>query len=175
LGRSACGKTRAFDPGQAGREAKQRDMVNRLQTIKTRQITIEERDEIAKVVEDNDLPTVDIEVFFEYDSAAITPQAELTLGKLGQALSSDKLKGSVFLVAGHTDAQGSDDYNLGLSDARSNSVRAFLVEEFDIAPGQLIALGFGERQLKNADDPLAGENRRVQVVNVASTATAKAE
>ena len=168
-------KTRAFDPGQAEREAKQRDLVNRLQSIKTRQITVEERDEIAKVVKDNDLPTVDLEVFFEYDSAEITPEAKPTLVKLGQALSSDKLKGSVFLVAGHTDAQGSDDYNLSLSNARANSVRAYLVEEFDIAPGQLVALGFGEEQLKNADDPSAGENRRVQVVNVASTATAKAE
>ena len=168
-------KFRSFDPGLAGREAKQRDLVNRLQTIKTRQITVEERDEIAKVVKDNDLPTVDLEVFFEYDSAKITPEARPTLAKLGQALSSDQLKGSIFLVAGHTDAQGSDDYNLSLSNARANSVKVFLVEEFDIAPGQLVALGFGEEQLKNADDPSAGENRRVQVVNVASTATAKAE
>ncbi len=168
-------KTRGFDPGQAGREAMQRDLVNRLQNIKTRQITVEERDDIAKVVKENDLPTVDLEVFFEYDSAEITPEAKPTLAKLGQALSSDQLKGPMFLVAGHTDAQGSADYNLGLSNARANSVRAFLVEEFKIAPGQLVALGFGEEQLKNADDPSAGENRRVQVVNVASTATAKAE
>ena len=39
------------------------------------------------------------------------------LKQLGAALSDEKLKGSVFLVAGHTDAKGSDAYNLSLSDA----------------------------------------------------------
>jgi hypothetical protein len=47
-------------------------------------------------------------------------------------------------------------------------VREFLIKKFEIAPDQLVAVGFGEEQLKNADDPDAGENRRVQVVNMAS-------
>jgi hypothetical protein len=72
------------------------------------------------------------------------------------------------MVAGHTDGRGSAEYNLGLSNARAKSVREFLIKKFDIAPDQLVAVGFGEEQLKNADDPDAGENRRVQVVNMAS-------
>ena len=161
-------KFRAFDPAQAERESRQSDLVKRLQREKTRQITVEERQEITEVVEENDLPAIDLEVFFAFDSAEITPEALPILKKLGAALSDDKLKGSVFLVAGHTDAKGSDDYNLGLSDSRAKSVQRFLIEQFDIDPKQLVAIGFGEEQLTNKEDPRAAENRRVQVVNIAS-------
>jgi len=161
-------KYRAFDPGQAQREKKQEELVSKLRGMKTRQITVEERKEIAEVVKENDLPAIDLEVFFDYDSAAITDEALPILEKLGEALNSDTLKGSVFMVAGHTDGRGSADYNLGLSNARAKSVREFLIEKFEIAPDQLVAVGFGEEQLKNAEDPEAGENRRVQVVNMAN-------
>jgi outer membrane protein OmpA-like peptidoglycan-associated protein len=150
------------------KEAKQADLVGRLQAAKTRQITVEERKEIVDVVKENDLPAIDLEVFFEFDSAEITPAALPTLETLGAALGADQLKGSIFLVAGHTDAKGSDAYNLGLSDARAKSVRGFLIEMFQIDPTQLVAVGFGEEQLKNTDEPFAGENRRVQVVNMAA-------
>jgi outer membrane protein OmpA-like peptidoglycan-associated protein len=161
-------KFRSFDPGQAQREQKQEQLVTKLRGMKTRQITVEERKEIADVVKENDLPAIDLEVFFDYDSAAITGEALPILDKLGAALNSDKLKGSVFMVAGHTDAHGSADYNLGLSNARARSVREFLIKKYHIAPDQLVAVGFGEEQLKNAEDPEAGENRRVQVVNMAN-------
>ena len=142
--------------------------MNRLQNAKTRQITVEERQEITEVVEENDLPAIDLEVFFNFDSAEITPEALPILKKLGAALSDEKLKGSLCLVAGHTDANGSDAYNLSLSDQRAKSVAEFLIENFHIDPKQLVAVGFGEEKLKNPENPLAAENRRVQVVNMAS-------
>jgi hypothetical protein len=77
------------------KEAKQADLVGRLQAAKTRQITVEERKEIVDVVKENDLPAIDLEVFFEFDSAEITPVALPTLETLG----ADQLKGSIFLVA----------------------------------------------------------------------------
>ena len=161
-------KFRSFDPNQAAKDAKQADLVKRLQNAKTRQITVEERQEITEVVEENDLPAIDLEVFFNFDSAEITPEALPILKKLGAALSDEKLKGSVFLVAGHTDAKGSDAYNLSLSDQRAKSVAEFLIENFHIDPKQLVAIGFGEEKLKNRENPLAAENRHVQVVNMAS-------
>jgi outer membrane protein OmpA-like peptidoglycan-associated protein len=161
-------KFRSFDPNQAAKDAKQADLVHRLQGAKTRQITVEERKEVVEVIEDNDLPAIDLEVFFDFDSAEITPEALPILKKLGAALSDEKLKGSVFLVAGHTDAKGSDAYNLALSDHRAKSVAGFLIENFHLDPKQLVALGFGEEKLKNPENPLAAENRRVQVVNMAN-------
>src|SRR6185436_16770308 len=120
-------KFRSFDPNQAAKDAKQADLVKRLQNAKTRQITVEERQEITEVVEENDLLAIDLEVFFNFDSAEITPEALPILKKLGAALSDEKLKGSVFLVAGHTDAKGSDAYNLSLSDQRAKSVAEFSI------------------------------------------------
>jgi hypothetical protein len=81
------------------KEAKQADLVGRLQAAKTRQITVEERKEIVDVVKENDLPAIDLEVFFEFDLAEITPAALPTLETLGAALGADQLKGSIFLVA----------------------------------------------------------------------------
>jgi hypothetical protein len=43
-----------------------------LQSAKTRQITVEERQEVVEAVEANDLPAIDLEVFFNFDSAEIT-------------------------------------------------------------------------------------------------------
>ena len=159
-------KFRSFDPNHAAKEKGQTDLVNRLQNAKTRQITVEERQEITRVVEENDLPAIDLEVFFNFDSVEITPEALPILKKLGAALSDEKLQGSVFLVAGHTDAKGSVAYNLTLSDQRAKAV--FLVENFHIDPKQLVAVGFGEEKLKNPENPLAAENRRVQVFNMAN-------
>jgi outer membrane protein OmpA-like peptidoglycan-associated protein len=130
-------KFRSFDPNQAAKDAKQADLVKRLQNAKTRQITVEERQEITEVVEENDLPAIDLEVFFNFDSAEITPEALPILKKLGAALSDEKLKGSVFLVAGHTDAKGSDAYNLSLSDQRAKSVAEFLIENSISIPSSL--------------------------------------
>ena len=44
----------------------------------------------------------------------------------------------------------------------------FLVENFHIDPKQLVAVGFGQEKLKNPENPLAAENRPVQVVNMAN-------
>ena len=167
-------KVRALDLEQMARESRQNDVVNRLQREKTRGITIEEKDEIAAVIEENELPAIDLEVFFASNSADITPEALPVLERLGAALSDEQLKGSVFLVAGHIDAKETGDNDLGLSERRAKAVRSFLIDKFSIDPERLVAVGFSEEQLKNKDDPRAAENRRVQVVNMASQKTAKA-
>jgi outer membrane protein OmpA-like peptidoglycan-associated protein len=84
---------------------------------------------------------------------------------LGRALSRDELKGAVFFINGHTDAKGSDPYNQGLSERRAEAVKRLLVEQFGLPAADLIAVGYGRSQLKNAAEPFAGENRRVQIVN----------
>jgi outer membrane protein OmpA-like peptidoglycan-associated protein len=112
------------------------------------------------------LPSVDLEIHFGYKSATITPRAIEQLTALGRALGDERLVDQTFIIAGHTDAKGSDGYNLELSRARADAVRNFLITHFAIASDRLIAEGHGYRQLKNARQPLAAENRRVQVTNV---------
>lgn len=111
-------------------------------------------------------PSVDLEVFFDYDAARITPQAASVLSTLGRALVDARLASDAFLIAGHTDAKGGDDYNLSLSHRRAEAVRQFLIDNFKIEPAKLVAKGFGRQHLKNPKLPLAGENRRVQIVNL---------
>lgn len=133
---------------------------------KTRAITVVERKKLAVIVKEKHLPGIDLEVYFDFDSARITGEATPQLVQLGLALRDDSLQGSTFLLSGHTDAVGRDAYNQRLSEERAWSVRDFLVKSFNIDPDRLIAVGYGEEQLKNADYPDAAENRRVQIVNV---------
>ncbi len=57
-----------------------------------RRITVEERKKVIEVVRHDDLPSIDVEVFFAYDSAALLPQALPKLITLGQALSDPELE-----------------------------------------------------------------------------------
>jgi outer membrane protein OmpA-like peptidoglycan-associated protein len=122
---------------------------------------------VAKLIEQSKAPNVDIQIFFDFDSAEILPQARPSLDELSKALS-PKLAGGTFLIAGHTDAKGSNAYNLALSQRRADSAKAFLIQIYHVDGGRLSAIGFGEEQLKNKDDPSADENRRVQIVNTGS-------
>ncbi|WP_024573944.1 MULTISPECIES: OmpA family protein [unclassified Afipia] len=126
--------------------------------------TADERAQIADIARDK--PAIDLEIPFEYDSADISPKAVPALVALGNALSRQDLKGSVFFINGHTDAAGGADYNQTLSQRRAASVRRMLIEQYRLAPDTLIAVGFGKEQLKNPAKPLGEENRRVQIVNI---------
>jgi hypothetical protein len=79
------------------------------------------------------------------------------------ALASSELKGGTFIVAGHTDAKGGDTYNQGLSERRADAVKRFLAEKYGIEPANLLTVGYGKSRLKNAADPMSGDNRRVEL------------
>ncbi len=149
--------------GPKGLNNEQTQFVDQLKGT-SRKITVVERKQLATIVEQHDLPAVDLEILFDYNSAEISSQAMPQMVQLGLALR--ELNGATFLLNGHTDAVGSDEYNQTLSEARARSVRTFLVKSFNIDPYQLIAVGYGEEQLKLPSYPEAAENRRVQIVNV---------
>jgi outer membrane protein OmpA-like peptidoglycan-associated protein len=123
-------------------------------------------DEAVRRAERKQAPSIDLEIFFDYKSAEITPRAAAALTPLGRALSDARLAGDSFLIAGHTDAKGSADYNLALSQKRAEAVRQYLIANFGIDGNKLVATGMGFKHLKNAKDELAAENRRVQIVNL---------
>lgn len=111
-------------------------------------------------------PSVDLEVLFAYKSDEITSEAAAMLRPLGRALSDARLASDAFLIAGHTDAKGGATYNLDLSQRRAEAVRRFLIANFGIDAQKLVAKGYGLQRLKNPAQPLAAENRRVQIVNL---------
>lgn len=131
---------------------------------KVEQASKEEREQIAEVVKEK--PKIDLAITFDYNSDVIGPQAIKAVTELGRALSSDALKSATIMLNGHTDAAGSAEYNLALSHRRAESVRRYLVANFGIPQKQLLVTGFGKERLKDAANPLSGENRRVEVVNM---------
>ena len=85
-------KTRGFDLQAPEREAKQQELNAKLRAFKTRQITVEERTDVAKLIDESKYPNVDMQILFAFDSAEILPEARPALDELGKALSDPKLR-----------------------------------------------------------------------------------
>jgi outer membrane protein OmpA-like peptidoglycan-associated protein len=150
-------------PADAARNAEETKFVNTLRNRPTRSLTVAERDQITSISKKR--PSIDLEVNFDYNSDNIGAKAMPQVTALGEALSSSDLKGGTFILAGHTDAKGSETYNQGLSERRAEAVRRFLSEKYGVEVSNLVTVGYGKTQLKNAATPFGSENRRVQVIN----------
>ena len=102
-------------------------------------------------------------VQFAYDSATLSDTAKRNLAIIAQAISAPELQGVSFVVEGHTDASGSAGYNELLSLRRANAALEFLVEK-GIQQARLAVRGRGESDLLHGIDPLAAQQRRVEIV-----------
>ena len=71
------------------------------------------------------------------------------------------------MLGRHTDAKGGDAYDQALSERRAETVKRFLMEGYHLPAANLVSAGYGKSGLKNAADPHAAENRRVEIVNMA--------
>lgn len=138
----------------------------------TRSLSTGERQKLAEISADK--PSIDLEIPFDFNSAQIGPKAMPAIKSLGAALANPQLRGGTFIIAGHTDAKGSDPANQTLSERRAEAVKRYLVENYKIAPENLLSVGYGESRLKNPANPVADENRRVQATNVTETKSAAA-
>lgn len=144
-----------------------------VQTIRgraTRSLSNTEREEIATIVKDK--PKIDLEINFDYNSADISARSLSSVQELGKALTNPDLKGSTFVVAGHTDAAGGESYNQDLSERRADAIKKYLVDRYGVAASDLVTVGYGKSKLKDPANPMADANRRVQVVNMENKATA---
>ena len=111
-------------------------------------------------------PNLTVQVEFDFDSDWIRPSSWETVGLIADGLHHPLLLTSRFAVIGHTDAKGSRDYNLKLSQRRAEAVMEMLVTTFRVPPDQLVALGVGEEQPADPANPDAAINRRVQLINI---------
>jgi outer membrane protein OmpA-like peptidoglycan-associated protein len=166
----SVGPQTTTDPAASAAEGK---LVQKFRGRSSRSLSATEREEIAAVVKDK--PKIDLEINFDYNSADISAKSLPSVQALGRALTNNDLKGSTFVVAGHTDSAGSDAYNQDLSERRADSIKRYLVEKYGINGTDLVTVGYGESKLKDPNQPLAEANRRVQVVNMENkTAAANA-
>ena len=146
--------------------AKEISFVGQVRNRKTRSLSLNEREEIAEIASAK--PKIDLEIRFDYNSAEISKTSLPAVQELGKALSNPDLKGSTFVVAGHTDAIGTEEYNQGLSERRADSIKRYLTDKYGIASADLVTVGYGKSKPKDPSAPTDAINRRVQVVNMDS-------
>ena len=158
-------------PVDATAKAKETNFVDSLRNRKTRSLSLGERQEIAELAATK--PKIDLEIQFDYNSADISKNSVSAVQELGKALSDASLKGSTFVVAGHTDAIGGEAYNQDLSERRADTIKRYLTEKYGIAGSNLVTVGYGKTKPKDPNAPMDPTNRRVQVVNMDTKTAAK--
>lgn len=102
-------------------------------------------------------------ILFDFDSAAIRPDAERALHDVAQIIASYAAR--PVRVEGHTDSIAADDYNQALSERRAKSVAEWLAAN-GVERARLRSAGLGETKPVASNDTAAGRqaNRRVEVV-----------
>ena len=112
------------------------------------------------------MPRVDIDTITFATGSAEVPEEQIdALENIGVAIEQAVADNpqEVFLIEGHTDAVGSDESNLVLSDQRADSVAQLLTEYFEIPPENIVSQGFGEQYLKERTEGPSQQNRRVTI------------
>ena len=102
-------------------------------------------------------------VHFEYDRADLKPNTQQILREEVVALMNQEPDLTV-RVEGHTDSQGSDAYNQGLSERRAMSVKDVLVRD-GVAASRISTIGYGKSRPVASNDTAEGRarNRRVEI------------
>jgi outer membrane protein OmpA-like peptidoglycan-associated protein len=101
-------------------------------------------------------------VFFDWDKSDVTPEAA---GILDNAAAAYQQTGTASVVlAGHADKSGADDYNVGLSQRRADSVKTYLAGR-GVPESALTTEAFGESRplVETADGVREPQNRRVEI------------
>src|SRR5216684_4586180 len=145
--------------------------VQTLRNRKTRSLSMGEREEIAEIASTK--PKIDLDIQFDYNSAEISKASLPSVQELGKALSNASLRGSTFVVAGHTDAIGGEAYNQDLSERRADTIKRYLTDKYGINGTDLVTVGYGKTKPKDPNAPMDPINRRVQVVNMDTKTASK--
>jgi outer membrane protein OmpA-like peptidoglycan-associated protein len=125
-------------------------------------------EELTPVIKDIFLQPIEVgltvrlkNIYFDFDKTTLKKESFVELNKVV-----DFLKQNTHVeieISGHTDSKGSDDYNLNLSQGRSQSVVDYIVSQ-GIDVYRLTAHGYGESKPIDTNDSDAGRanNRRVE-------------
>jgi outer membrane protein OmpA-like peptidoglycan-associated protein len=152
-------------------KAKENTLLQTLRNRPTRSLSLGEREQIAEI--SSTKPNIDLEIQFDYNSAQISKSSTQAVQELGKALSNSSLRGSTFVVAGHTDGIGGDSFNQDLSERRADTIKRYLVDKYGLTGSDLVTVGYGKTKLKDAANPADPINRRVQVVNMDTKTASK--
>ena len=124
------------------------------------------------------MPRVDLDtVTFDTGSWEVTPDQVEHLAVIADGINRAIAvnPSEVFLIAGHTDAVGSDVDNLSLSDRRAESVALVLSQQFGVPAENLTTQGYGEQYLKVPTPGPERANRRVTAQRITPLLTGQNE
>jgi outer membrane protein OmpA-like peptidoglycan-associated protein len=112
-------------------------------------------------------PKIGVIIQFDYNSATIKPESYPQLQECAKALLTG-LKEAVVAIAGHTDSDGPEAYNLQLSQQRAEAVKAFLVGSYSVQAERLRVEAYGESRPVAPNDNESGRarNRRVEFIRI---------
>ena len=79
-------------------------------------------------------------MFFDFNVATMKPEYEAQLDELVSAM--NEFPGAIFEISGHTDARGSDTYNIKLSQKRADYIKGMLINR-GLDPSKLVSVGRG--------------------------------
>jgi outer membrane protein OmpA-like peptidoglycan-associated protein len=110
------------------------------------------------------------DVLFDYDKAALKPEAQDALKKVGVVLS--QFPESNVTIEGYTDSKGPKSVNMQLSEARARTVKDWLVKNGGVAEASIATKGYGEqypvaanKNSDGSDNPVGRAlNRRVSII-----------
>jgi outer membrane protein OmpA-like peptidoglycan-associated protein len=109
------------------------------------------------------LVSFESDVLFQTNSSFLSAAAKTELDKFVEMIKSDKI--SKLVVNGHTDATGTAEYNLGLSEKRAQSVKTYLVSK-GISSNRISTHGYGITKPIAPNNTVEGrgKNRRVEII-----------
>lgn len=119
---------------------------------------------------------------FAFNSTALPPQAQREIDGFLSDLKGDALgaDGLVFMVAGHTDNVGNEEYNYDLGKRRADAVSRYLITKKSLDPLRVVPVSYGQSAPveDNKSAQSRAKNRRVEILvyrdGVTSTAAAPA-
>jgi len=115
------------------------------------------------------LPRIEVDtIHFGYNEGFVREEELSHLDNIASLIEQivAKYPKEVFMIEGHTDAAGSDDYNLKLSKLRAESVKTMMTTYYNIPAENLRTIGLGEEYLKIPTADPEPENRRVSLVRI---------
>jgi outer membrane protein OmpA-like peptidoglycan-associated protein len=85
-----------------------------------------------------------LEVYFDFDKALLDEDARKRLDGIGEALKSEEFRGASLVVEGHTDEEGTEEYNCGLGLRRAAAVVDYFRQRWGITHVQFVPASFGK-------------------------------
>jgi outer membrane protein OmpA-like peptidoglycan-associated protein len=108
-------------------------------------------------------PEIPFHLGFEYGSSALAPDAKVQLDELGKAMKASPEQFQQIKLEGHTCDIGTEEHNRQLSRDRAEAAKSYLVNNWEIAPSTVTAVGLGESEpaTPGTSDAARRDNRRV--------------